>query len=84
MIILWQFEECGNSRPVRERLTEWGMDFVAINAPEGHPEKDHVMRKLFGSAKTPALWDTRTGALVQGQQECIDYLARRSAAGRAA
>ena len=77
MIILWQFEDCENSQPVRALLTELAADFVAINAPQGHGEKDCVMQKLFGSAKTPALWDTRTGELVQGQQECLDYIHER-------
>ncbi|MFB3892713.1 MAG: hypothetical protein ACE15C_11895 [Phycisphaerae bacterium] len=40
-------------------------------------EKDSIMLKLFGSARTPAIWDTRTGALVQGERECLDYLAAR-------
>ncbi|MCE5280183.1 MAG: glutaredoxin domain-containing protein [Planctomycetaceae bacterium] len=74
MLVLFQFEECENSQPVRRRLTELGVDFVSINAPQGHPEKDQVMTRLFGSAKTPALWDTRTGALVQGEQSCLEYV----------
>jgi hypothetical protein len=74
MIILWQFEDCEDSQPVRARLTALAVDFVAINAPEGHPEKDAVMKKLFGSARTPALWDTQTGALVQGERACLEYV----------
>ncbi len=83
MIILWQFEECENSQPVRAWLTKLGVDFIAINAPEGHPEKDVVMEKLFRSAQTPALWDTRTGALVQGERACLEYINRLCAFGNA-
>ncbi len=74
MIVLFQFEHCENSQPVRRRLTELAIDFIAINAPEGHPDKDRVMVKLFGSGRTPALWDTRTGDLVQGEEACLAYV----------
>lgn len=74
MIVLWQFEECEHSQPVRQELTRLGVDYVAVNAPKGRPEKDEIMVKLFGSAKTPALWDTQTGQLVQGQRQCIQYV----------
>ena len=74
MIILWQFEECENSQPVRAKLTEMAIDFIAVNAPAGHREKDLVMEKLFGSNKTPAIWNTQTGDLIQGREECIDYV----------
>jgi len=74
MIVLWQFEDCENSEPVRTRLTAQGVDFIAINAPKGHPEKDRMMRKLFGSAKTPALWDTQSGRLAQGTAKCLRLL----------
>lgn len=78
MIVLFQFEDCEDSQPVRRRLTELAVDFVAIDASEGHPEKDQVMVKLFGSARTPALWDTRTGALVEGREACLAYVNRAS------
>lgn len=74
MLVLWQFEQCEDSAPVRARLTELAIDFIAINAPQGHAEKDEVMKRLFGSAKTPSLWDTQTGKLLQGRDRCIDYL----------
>ena len=77
MIVLWQFEECENSQPVRALLTEQGVDFVAINAPHGLPHKDEVMNKLFGSPRTPAIWDTQTGELRQGTAECINYIRGR-------
>lgn len=77
MLVLWQFEECEHSRPVRQRLTEMRLDYVAVNAPPGgHQEKDAVMDKLFGNSKTPSLWDTRTGALLQGEDAIFDHLAR--------
>ncbi|MCE5327092.1 MAG: hypothetical protein LLG01_11840 [Planctomycetaceae bacterium] len=79
MIILFQFEGCESSQPVRQRLTELAIDFIAVNAPEKHPEKDQVMVKLFGSAKTPALWDTMAGALVMGREECLKHLDRLAA-----
>lgn len=74
MIILFQFEKCPDCIKVRHCLTELAIDYVSVNAPKGHPEKDQVMEKLFGSAKVPALWDTTTGKLVQGSQGCLDYL----------
>ena len=74
MIVLFQFEDCEDSQPVRRCLTELAIDFIAVNASEGHPKKDQVMVKLFGNARTPALWDTRTGALVQGEEGCIAYV----------
>jgi len=60
-------------------MTELAADFIAVNAPEGHPEKDQVMARLFGSAKTPALWDTRSGALVQGRDACLAYVNKAAA-----
>jgi hypothetical protein len=74
--VLFQFEDCEDSQPVRRRLTELAIDFIAVNASEGYPEKDQVMVKLFGNARTPALWDTRTGALVQGRETCLAYVDR--------
>jgi glutathione S-transferase len=74
MLVLWQYEECAHSVPVRQRLTDLGLDYVAVNAPRGHPEKDPVMERLFGNAKTPSLWDTRTGVLLQGDTTICDYL----------
>ena len=78
MLVLWQFEECEHSQVARRRLTELALDFVAVNAPPGHPEKDGVMERLFGSNKTPALWDTRTGTLLQGEDAICRYLDRHS------
>jgi hypothetical protein len=74
MIVLWQFEECEHSQPVRQLMTQLGVDFVAISAPSGHPEKDGVMERLFGNSETPALWDTRTGVLLQGTTAICRYL----------
>jgi hypothetical protein len=74
MLVLWQFEECEHSQVARRRLTELALDFLAVNAPPGHPEKDGVMERLFGSNKTPALWDTRTGALLHGEEAICRYL----------
>jgi hypothetical protein len=74
MLVLWQFEECEHSQVARRRLTELALDFLAVNAPPGHPEKDGVMERLFGSNKTPAMWDTRTGALLQGEDAICRYL----------
>ena len=50
------------------------LDFVAVNAPPQHPEKDRVMEKLFGNGKVPAMWDTRTGELLQGEERIGEYL----------
>jgi glutaredoxin len=74
MIVLWQFEGCPYCANVRSRMTELALDCISVNAPEGHPEKDDVMDKLFGSAKVPAIWDTQTGTLLQGDRPCLDYL----------
>ena len=74
MLVLWQFEQCEHSRPVRRRMTQLALDFVSVNAPQGHPEKDAVMEKLFGNSKTPSLWDTRTGVLLQGEDQICEYL----------
>lgn len=76
MIILFQFEQCPDTFAVRRKLTARAIDFIVVNAPPGHPEKDDVMMKLFGSAEVPALWDTRTGALIQGERECEDYVVK--------
>ncbi|MFN3648697.1 MAG: glutathione S-transferase N-terminal domain-containing protein [Armatimonadota bacterium] len=81
MLILWQFEECEHSQPVRRKLTELALDFIAINAPPGHPEKDAVMEKLFGNNRTPSLWDTRNGTLLQGEAAICDYLEGRARPG---
>jgi len=77
MLILWQFETCAHSARVRKQLTELSLDFVAINAPPGEDDKDAVMQRLFGSNKTPAMWDTRTSALLQDADAICDYITRR-------
>ena len=74
MLVVWQFERCPNCQRFRDVLTELCLDFLAVNAPRGHPEKDDVMLKLFRTAQVPALWDTLTGELVQGEAECIQYV----------
>ncbi len=50
------------------------LDYVAVNAPPQHPEKDRVMEKLFGNSKVPSMWDTRTGELLQGEEQIGEYL----------
>ena len=81
MLVLWQFEECPHSRVVRKRLSEMALDYISVNAPPGHAEKDSVMEKLFGNSKAPSLWDTRTGALVQGEDAIGEYLQQQDPAG---
>lgn len=74
MIILFQFEQCEHSRPVRVKLTELAVDFVAINAPPGHPEKDALMERLFGNNHTPGLWETDTGTLLTGEKPILEWI----------
>lgn len=74
MLVVWQFEGCPFCQRLRQRLSELAVDYVAVNAPHGQPEKDEVMRRLFPSAKVPALWDTHASRLVQGPEACLRYV----------
>ncbi len=74
MIVMWQFEQCPYCQKARRKVTGLTLDCVMVSAPQGCQEKDKVLEKLFDSVKVPAIWDTRTGALVQGNQQVCDYL----------
>lgn len=71
---LYQAEWCPDSHRVRQRLTELGLDFGALQvAPE--PELRDDMRDAVGADEIPVLVDG--DEIVAGADEIMGYLDRR-------
>jgi glutaredoxin 3 len=71
---LYQAEWCPHSHRVRQRLTELGLDFYALQvAPEPADRDD--MREAVGEDSIPVLVDG--DEIVAGDDAILDYLAER-------
>jgi glutathione S-transferase len=56
MMKLYQREDCGDSRPVREKLTELGITYIAVNVPKER-EKRTAVYEASGQHSIPVLVD---------------------------
>ena len=74
MLELYQFEECLHCRKVRQRLSDWEIDYIARNVPRDLAKRTQLM-KVSGQAIVPVLVDSDREVIVTGDEEKIlDYL----------
>ena len=68
---LYQTEWCPHSHRVRQRLTELGLDFIALQVP-AEPEAREDMRATVGDDEIPLLVDG--DQVVRGDEDILAYL----------
>ena len=74
MLELYQFEECLHCRKVRQRLSDWEIDYIARNVPKDLAKRTQLM-KVTGQASVPALVDSGREVVVTGdEKQILDYL----------
>jgi len=56
MMRLYQREECSDSKPVREKLTELGITYITVNVPTER-EKRREVYEVSGQYSIPVLVD---------------------------
>jgi len=56
MMTLYQREECSDSKPVREKLTELGITYITVNVPKER-EKRREVYETSGQYFIPVLVD---------------------------
>jgi glutaredoxin len=56
MMRLYQREECSDSKPVREKLTELGITYITVNVPKER-EKRREVYEVSGQYFIPVLVD---------------------------
>jgi glutaredoxin 3 len=71
---LYQAEWCPHSRRVRQRLTELGLDFCALQVPPDPADRDD-MREAVGEDSIPVLVDG--DEILAGDEAILAYLAER-------
>lgn len=75
MLILFQYEQCGHSRAVREKLTELSLDVVLINIEhEDDPKWDYLEKHSGGIREVPFLMDTTYLKDIHGVKDIIKHL----------
>jgi glutathione S-transferase len=70
---LYQAEWCPHSHRVRQRLTELGLDFYALQVPS-EPERRIGMLRDFDTSEIPLLVDR--DETLRGDEEILEYLDR--------
>lgn len=70
MLELYQFEECPHSQKVRQRLSDWGIDYILRNVPKDLERRTQLM-KVSGQAKVPTLVDSDRERIVAGDENKI-------------
>jgi glutathione S-transferase len=71
---LYQAEWCPHSRKVRQKLTELGLDFWAVQVA-AEPENREQMRRHVGTEEIPVLVPDG-GEPVCGEEDILGYLSR--------
>ncbi|MFH1210936.1 MAG: glutathione S-transferase N-terminal domain-containing protein [archaeon] len=74
VLILWQYEQCGHSKVVREELTKLSLDVVLINIEHDDDPKWDYLDKHGGKHDVPFLMDTAYLKDVNGVQNIINHL----------
>jgi glutathione S-transferase len=69
---LYQAEWCPHSHKVRQRLTELGLDFTAVQVPADPEERDRLER-VAGTNEIPVLV-TDEGETLAGEDQILGYL----------
>lgn len=72
MLTLFQAEWCPKSHRVRQRLTELGLPFVAMQV-EPRPEDRHELREASGDDSIPVLL-TEEGDAIRDADRIIEWL----------
>lgn len=72
MLTLYQAEWCPDSHRVRQRLTELGLPFVAMQV-EPRREDRHELREASGDDSIPVLL-TEDGQAIAGADAIVAYL----------
>jgi glutathione S-transferase len=72
MLSLYQAEWCPHSHRVRQRLTELGLPFVALQV-EPRPEERDELREASGDDSIPVLV-TEEGEAIHGDDEILAWL----------
>lgn len=74
MLELYQFEECPHSQKVRQRLSDWAIDYILRNVPKNLEKRTQLM-KVSGQAKVPTLVDSDRERILAGDEnEILSYL----------
>lgn len=74
MLELYQFEECPHSQKVRQRLSDWAIDYILRNVPKDLERRTQLM-KVSGQAKVPTLVDSDRERILAGDEnEILSYL----------
>ncbi len=74
MLELYQFEECPHSQKVRQRLSDWAIDYILRNVPKDLEKRTQLM-KVSGQAKVPTLVDSDRERILAGDEnEILSYL----------
>jgi glutathione S-transferase len=74
MYELWQTEWCPASRRVRQRLTEFGIDYITRQVPVEKADRT-LLRERTGTDTIPVLVTQDGGSLI-GEASIIDFLER--------
>lgn len=82
MLTLFQAEWCPHSHRVRQRLTELGLPFVALQV-EPHPRDRDELRDASGDDAIPVLL-TEDGESIHGDEAIIAWLDEHHAEPRTA
>lgn len=72
MIRLYQREECGDSRPVRQKLTELGITYIAVNVRKEREKRTEVY-EASGQYFIPVLVDGEV-VIANDSDKIIRYL----------
>ena len=74
MLELYQFEGCPHSQKVRQRLSDWAIDYILRNVPKDLEKRTQLM-KVSGQAKVPTLVDSDRERILAGDEnEILSYL----------
>ena len=74
MLELYQFEQCPHSQKVRQRLSDWAIDYILRNVPKDLEKRTQLM-KVSGQAKVPTLVDSDRERILAGDEnEILSYL----------
>lgn len=74
ILVLYDMEGCPYCRPVREVMTELGLDVIIKPCPKGTPGFWSEVEALTGKHQVPVLSDPNTGEVVSGSYSIIAYL----------
>lgn len=72
---LYAYEGCPYSRAVREMLTSLQLHYQLVTCAQGSTGRVQLVHHV-GELVTPVLYDPETMRLLEGQEECINYLRR--------